>query len=663
MSLRQRILCATVLAPLSALVMSTDVFTSADLVRVKVVQTPSPSAGGVARVNTAGFPRASLLRPPFALIARIRNQSSGTFRFSLIVDGMRVCEPAIDGAGSRRVDCTVTAQWNQTIEHQISVEGPLTDWTLDYLELATHYGNTSGATYLLVLPADSDHYRRPALGWIVTTFAMIVVAILILPEPEPLPRIILYLYAIAATTILSLLMAIPCARVVSGYRIVLSAGTLARWLLLLFLPWLWPAGRWLVRAEPLWADGWIAWSRSVIVAALVAACYYAVVRARVDDTYGGNYSGLLMVSKQGFNKNPLLNTREDVRDSLVLQDSGYDGQYMYFSAFDPLLRQYKKAPSAYRNVMDAAPYRYGRIGFGLLTFAFSAGQWQRFPQTMTWLIVFSVFLAALVLARMAQGQTLSPALGASVLLVPGFWLSVQSSLPEPIAAAALLGGIFFISQSRWWLAAALFALSLLVRETGIVAVGCTLVAAMLSGNRRQALAVGAGAAGAVVLWRLYVAWVLFPDWGIEGLLFHPPDLGWPFKGIVDLWRLVARGQYYPGVPELSRAAITYPLLLVGGFGLAIALVVATPGATHVAAAVYALIAISLNLPAIWVHVGNAQRGTYELFLMLALSGVAFRAYPRSIRVGLIVFWTAAALYVFLLGFDAGYIRSVFGLPF
>jgi hypothetical protein len=642
--------------------MSTDVFTSADLVRVKVVQTPSPSAGGVARVNTAGFPRASLLRPPFALIARIRNQSSGTFRFSLIVDGMRVCEPAIDGAGSRRVDCTVTAQWNQTIEHQISVEGPLTDWTLDYLELATHYGNTSGATYLLVLPADSDHYRRPALGWIVTTFAMIVVAILILPEPEPLPRIILYLYAIAATTILSLLMAIPCARVVSGYRIVLSAGTLARWLLLLFLPWLWPAGRWLVRAEPLWADGWIAWSRSVIVAALVAACYYAVVRARVDDTYGGNYSGLLMVSKQGFNKNPLLNTREDVRDSLVLQDSGYDGQFMYFSAFDPLLRQFKNAPSTYRNVMDAAPYRYGRIGFGLLTIAFSAGQWQRFPETMTRLIVIAVFLAALLLARMAQGQTLSPAFGALVLLIPGFWLSLQSSLPEPIAAAALLGGMLFISQSRWWLAAALFALSLLVRETGIVAVGCTLVAGTLSGNRRQALAVGACAVGAVVLWRLYVAWVLFPDWGIEGLLFHAPDLGWPFEGIVELWRLVARGQYYPSVPELSRAAITYPLLLVGGFGLAIALVVAWPNATHVAATVYALIAISLNFRMIWVHVGNAQRGTYELFVMLALSSVAFRTYARSIRVGLIVFWTAAALYVFFFGFDAGYIRSVLAFP-
>src|ERR1700730_13714622 len=134
MFLRQRILCATVLAPLTALVMSTDVFTNADLVRVKLVQAPPPSPGPFARLTTPDFPKATLLRPPFALIARIRNDSTGTFRFSFVVDGMSVCERAIDGPGSRRVDCPVTVSWNPTIEHHLSIEGPLNDWTLDYLE-------------------------------------------------------------------------------------------------------------------------------------------------------------------------------------------------------------------------------------------------------------------------------------------------------------------------------------------------------------------------------------------------------------------------------------------------------------------------------------------------------------------------------------------------
>jgi hypothetical protein len=664
MRLRQRALRATALAPLAALVMSTAVFTGANLVRVKVVQVASPSNRGSILVNTAGFPEANLLRPPFALIARIRNGSTGTSRFSIVVDGAPVCERSISGGGARRVDCAVTGTWNQTIDHRLSIEGPANGWTLDYLELATHHGSTgSGANSLLVLPAAADHYSRPRPGWIGVTCAIILVAILILPEPEPLPRIVLHAYRVVAPAILLLLMAIPSARWVSDYRIALSAGTLIRWSLLLVLPWLWSAGRWLVRMEPAAADRRTSWCRAVIVAALVVTCYDAVVRARVNESYRGNYSGLLMVARQAFDRNPILNTREDVRASLVLHDSGYDGQYMYFSAFDPLLRRYRDAPSTYRKVMDSAPYRYGRIGFGLLTIVFSAGQWQRFPWTMTWLIMASLFSAALLLARMAQSQSLSPALGASVLLVPGFWQSLQLSLPEPIAAAAFLGGVLFISLSRWWPAAVLFALSLLVRETGIVGVGCITAGAMLSGNRRQALVVGAAAAGALLLWRLYVAWVLFPEWGIEGFLFNPANLGRPFVGILEMWRLIARGQYYPGVPELSRAAIAYPILLVGGLALAIALAVVKPNAVHTAAVVYGVIAISLNFPAIWVHVGNAQRGTYELFVMLALSGVGIRTYPGSIRVGLIIFWAAAAFYELFLALDAGYIRSLFSFPF
>jgi hypothetical protein len=88
-----------------------------------------------------------------------------------------------------------------------------------------------------------------------------------------------------------------------------------------------------------------------------------------------------------------------------------------------------------------------------------------------------------------------------------------------------------------------------------------------------------------------------------------------------------------------------------------------PSATSVAALVYALIGICLNFPAIWVHVGNGQRGTFELFLMLALSTAAFRTYPRAVRAGLVGFWCAAAAYVFFLTFDAAVIRSALGLPF
>ena len=99
----------------------------------------------------------------------------------------------------------------------------------------------------------------------------------------------------------------------------------------------------------------------------------------------------------------------------------------------------------------------------------SRDQWPQYPSTMIWLILTGLFLAAVVLALLARNQGLTPAVGGLIVLVPSFWTSVQSGLPEPIATATLLGGILSLSCGRWVVAALCFAISLLVRETGIIA--------------------------------------------------------------------------------------------------------------------------------------------------------------------------------------------------
>jgi hypothetical protein len=60
---------------------------------------------------------------------------------------------------------------------------------------------------------------------------------------------------------------------------------------------------------------------------------------------------------------------------------------------------------------------------------------------------------------------------------------------------------------------------------------------------------------------------------------------------------------------------------------------------------------------IWVHVGNGQRGTYELFLMLTLSTLAIRSYRRHLQVPIVLFWCAAGGYTFFGAFDAELIRA------
>jgi hypothetical protein len=240
---RRRILRAAILAALAALVLSTHVFVAIDRVRVKVLEAPTPAAAGLVRATTRGFDEANALRPPFALIARINSLSPGTSTFSIAVDGAPVCMRDVADGRTRRVDCAVGGAWSQRIEHEVTIQGPPTMWRLEYLELATHHGNTDGAHYLVILPASSDRYVRPALGWVIATWLILAALSLLLPAPPPMPRWLRRAYRVAVAAVLLELAASMFSQWISDYRIVVSAGTFTNFLILLFAPRLWAACR------------------------------------------------------------------------------------------------------------------------------------------------------------------------------------------------------------------------------------------------------------------------------------------------------------------------------------------------------------------------------------------------------------------------------------
>src|SRR5262249_10514683 len=275
---------------------------------------------------------------------------------------------------------------------------------------------------------------------------------------------------------------------------------------------------------------------------------------------------------------------------------GYDAQFMYFAAFDPFMRAFHDNPVTYRAVMDAPPYRFGRIGFAWLTRLVSLGDWRRYPASMVWLILGALCAAGLAITLAARRAGASPAWGLLIVLVPGFWQSLQTALPEPIAAAFLVFGYLVWDRGRWVEAGLLFALSLLVRETGAVLVLVLAGAMILRGNFRAAIAMTAIAATPVVLWHLYMGLVLYPDWGVEGFFFNPHDLGVPFVGFADLWEKVGRGEY---MPEISRSAIWYPIVLTSAWVLALTTAVVRRAPLAIAASIYATVAISLNYESIW----------------------------------------------------------------
>ena len=110
-----RYLVAVLLASALASVVATRGFDQFNGVRSKVVTTTLPAVGGAVDVLVANRGKAEALRPPFALIARLRNDTADTASFSVDVDGQRVCE--------RRV-APHTAPPDRGAEHQSAQSQP-----------------------------------------------------------------------------------------------------------------------------------------------------------------------------------------------------------------------------------------------------------------------------------------------------------------------------------------------------------------------------------------------------------------------------------------------------------------------------------------------------------------------------------------------------------
>jgi hypothetical protein len=643
---------AALLSGALCVVLATRVAISFEPRRLKVVQTPVAPISGIVAVDVPSTLSSADLEPPLAIIARILNDGNTNQRFNIQIDGWLVCSATVPGRASRRVDCTLSNRWAGTDRHTVIVASSISNWTLQYLEVGTHHGATRRYD-LVILPALSHRYGRTEYIWISLAWIALT-ALLLVPDPLPRRGGIRVLYWISTVVVGLFFALVFLSRFVSPYLILLSPKGFLAYTSLLVAPHLW-----FVFRSVFWSEsrpGWSKVARAACALLFVLIAFGSVFASRLVDSYHGNYSGFLHISRETFDRNPLLRDRDDVRRSLIF-DSGYDGQYFYYEVYDPFLRRFSDRPSEYRAFIDTPPYRFGRIGYSLVAKAFSADRWESYPSTMVWLVFLSIVASAVMLGIMAFDAGVTPGLGALVVLVPGFWQSLQSGLPEPIAAASLLGGYLCVSRRCWYRAGILFALSLLIRETGILFVLSVAGAAVVSERPRDIARFLLLSLGAVCLWRLYVGWMLFSDWGAEGFLFNPTPLGPPFSGIVKLWSTIARGQYYPAIPDFSRAGIWYPVLVAAAATFAAVAAVAAPSAASIAAVCYAAIAVSLDFDHVWVHVGNAQRGTFELFVMLALVSLGFRSFGRLARWTLIAFWSFTAAYVFFGAFDALYIRE------
>jgi hypothetical protein len=566
-----------------------------------------------------------------------------------------VATVALGPESSRRVDIVLHERASTHGDDRLRFKGSSAAWQLTYLELANLHGSGRGLLTFVIVPAAT----RAVSGVSWPMIVLIAAAVFVIESRSGSPwarkpaRVI---HGIAIAIIVILFALSLLSGVVTSFKLLLWWKTF--WLLtaLLVFRGLWRfvvdvrrvVGRHLFGSE--------AALDSFVIACFVTAFFAIVMTTRLE-RYRGNYSGFLHLSKEFIGATPVLIGHDDIKKTLWTADGAYDGMFMYLMTYDPFLSLYKDTPMRYVDVVDTPPYRYPRIGFSLLTKLCSWDRPEWYPQTMMWLIIASHFVAMLVLGAILRQYGLHPAWALLYLAIPGFVQSLTCALPESIAGAGMLAGIWLLLRSRVWLAALCLAASLLVRETGALLV--IIVAIWLWAGRRdwRAAMTIASALVPLALWRGFVTWRLFPAFGWETLYYSPGTTGLPFRGMVDLWAQIAAGTYFPHHPPLAVAGRLFPVVLTLAFVTALVLFWKRRDGITGAALAYATIAISHDYPHVWTHVGNAERVTFDVFLLLLVAFAMLGRDSRGLRALAMTFFGLAIVYSLYFSFDAELVRG------
>lgn len=138
-------------------------------------------------------------------------------------------------------------------------------------------------------------------------------------------------------------------------------------------------------------------------------------------------------------------------------ETGYDGQFFYYVALDPLHAE---------KYIDAPAYRLGRIGYPALARVVSAGQAGAVPWALFLVNLAAVAAGTFLLARILAARGVSPWFAVLYGTAPGLFIAVSRDLAEPLAYALAIAGLAVLGTGPRRLVAAgvLFGLAGVTRE-------------------------------------------------------------------------------------------------------------------------------------------------------------------------------------------------------
>ncbi len=137
---------------------------------------------------------------------------------------------------------------------------------------------------------------------------------------------------------------------------------------------------------------------------------------------------------------------------------GYDGQFFYYLALDPI--------HAF-SYIDDPPYRMARVFYPLMTRVFSFGKQNLIAYNLLIINIASIIGTVYLLSKYLQRFNLSPYYSLIYGFYPGVWVSMAHDLNESLAYFLTMAGVFFFDSkkiSKLAISVLMFSLAIFTRE-------------------------------------------------------------------------------------------------------------------------------------------------------------------------------------------------------
>jgi hypothetical protein len=307
---------------------------------------------------------------------------------------------------------------------------------------------------------------------------------------------------------------------------------------------------------------------------------------------------------------------------------GFDGEFMYFIALDPVHARY---------YVDYPPYRYTRILYPLVSGALGLYDPNRVAYTLIAVNLAMIALGTFVLGAWLRRRGVSAWFALVYGFYPGIFITLQRDTSEAMAYSLAIVAIYVFDCGLRWrlvLSAAVFALAALTRETTLVFAGIWALGLLLAGDGTTAVKIATN-------WRRFA---------VFGVIAFAPLLAWKAFLLVSMHSLGLEGVLSPipfgGVFYLVRHEVEMEQLrtvVIPGFlCLGAAIIAIAAGARRIE--IWALLANTLLYMAFlssasFIDLSSSARVTVPIALAAAL---AIPYLPQRTKPW---FWAAAALWL------------------